>query len=240
MRKTKTEPKRNTREVAYIPERPVKLLKPQSVNQGMLISATKKPEVDIVFAAGPAGTGKTYGAGGSALDMLQAGIVKQIILTRPYVPAGESYGHLPGTIEEKFAPYLQPYLQVFTDRIGKQLLNQMLEDGRITAVPIGFLQGLTFQDCVVLVDEAENLTLDQARLIMTRLGKNKETGGSSKVFFMGDEKQAYIKNSGFMTCIKIFESVSIARTITFSIADVVRSNVCRVVLEAFENYEDAA
>jgi phosphate starvation-inducible PhoH-like protein len=228
MRKTKTAPKRNNKEqeVVYLAERPTKLLKPQSHNQSLLIQATHSSQ--LVFAAGPAGTGKTYVAMSRALDMLQAGLIQQIVLTRPKIPAGEDYGHLPGTIEEKMAPYLAPYRQVIIDRIGKQGMAKMLEDERIIAIPIAFMQGLTFNNAAILVDEAENATLIQIRLIATRLGYG------SAAFFMGDEKQTYIRNSGFMQSIALLDHLSIVKVIQFTIDDVVRSEACRLVLEAFE------
>jgi phosphate starvation-inducible PhoH-like protein len=232
MRKKQTKQKSQkqtevTIEVTFEPV--VKLLKPQSHNQSLLIQATHTS--NIVFAAGPAGTGKTYVAVSRALDMLQAGIIQQIILTRPKIPAGEDYGHLPGTLEEKMAPYLAPYKQVIIDRIGKQGLIKMLEDGRIMAVPVGFLQGLTFNNAVILVDEAENATLIQLRLILTRLGYG------SSCFLMGDERQTYINNSGFLQVIKLLKLVPIVKTVWFTIDDVVRSEACRLVLEAFETLE---
>jgi len=210
----------------YAPANPVKLLRPKTENQAKLIQATYKSS--IIFANGPAGTGKTYVAGARAIDMLQSGQINQMILTRPYIPAGEKYGHLPGTIDEKFLPYLQPYLQVFHDRIGKAETNKMLLDGRIQVIPIGFLQGLTFNNSVILIDEAENCTLLQIELICTRIGME------TIAMFTGDQNQSYIPNSGFTDAIRILNGLPVVDIITFGIDDVVRSETCKLVLEAFD------
>ena len=209
----------------------VKLLKAPTVNLGHLIKATKIPEISIVFAVGPAGTGKTYTATSCAIDALNAGLIKQIILTRAYVPAGESYGHLPGTIDEKFAPYLAPYIQVFKDRVGIACLERMIKDGRVLVVPIGFLQGMTFNDACILVDEAENCTFIQLKLILTRLGYN------CKAFFMGDKDQSYIRNSGLMKVVERLQNLHITRVIRFTIKDSIRSESCQLVLEALEDLD---
>jgi phosphate starvation-inducible PhoH-like protein len=204
----------------------VKLLRAQSENQQLMINATYKSH--LVFASGPAGTGKTYIAVSRAIDMLLAGNISQIVLTRAKVPAGEDYGHLPGEIDEKMAPYLAPFKQIMEERLGIQQMNRMIQCGQIIAIPLGFLQGLTFNYAAILIDEAENCTAEQIRLISTRLGHN------SVAFFMGDEKQCYIRNSGFMKAIQILESLHIVSVIRFTIADVVRSETCRLVLEAYE------
>lgn len=223
--KIKTKP-----EVIYISERIVKLLKPKNENQAQLINSICTNNITI--ANGCAGTGKTYISGSKAIDFLQAGVVKTIILTRPYVPAGEKLGFIPGTIEEKFAPYLEPYLDCFIDRIGKQQVTAMLTDGRIQAKPISFIQGKTFNDAIILVDEAENATKDQLKLILTRMGEN------CKCVIMGDQAQTYIPNSGFNETIKILHNVPRLKTINFTVADVVRSDTCRYVLEAYEKYDE--
>lgn len=222
-KKTAAKPKDN---VLYIPENPVKLLRPRNERQALLIKSICNNTISI--ASGPAGTGKTFVSGSKAIDLLQSGIVSRIILTRPYVPAGEKLGFIPGTIEDKFAPYLEPYLDCFNDRIGKQAVNAMLTDGRIQAKPISFLQGKSFTDCAILVDEIENATLDQIKLVLTRMGEN------CKAILMGDSDQTYINNSGFMDAIRILKDVPRLGVVEFEIADVERSETCRYVLEAFE------
>jgi len=227
MRKSKIKAKT---EVVYLPERPVKLLRPKNENQEKLIKAIRNNT--ITFANGVAGTGKTFIGASLAIEMLQAGIVSRIILTRPYVPAGEKLGFIPGTIEEKFAPYLEPYLDIFIERIGRANVNAMLTDGRIQAKPISFIQGKTFNDSIILVDEVENATFDQIKLILTRIGEG------SKAVLMGDTAQTYIQNSGFTRTMKVLQSVPRLAVVTFTVHDVVRSDICRHVLEAYEKEND--
>jgi len=217
---------KKSKEVISIPERPVKLLKPRSENQKELMRSIRNNFITI--ACGPAGTGKTYIGASLAIDMLSAGTVNNIILTRPYVPAGEKLGFIPGEISEKFAPYLEPYLDCFIDRVGRQQVNNMIMDGRIQAKPISFIQGKTFNNSVILIDEVENATSDQIKLILTRMGEN------TKAILMGDPAQTYINNSGFVSAMKILESVPKLGIVKFNIDDVVRSETCRHVLEAYE------
>ncbi len=219
-------PKVKNREV--IPERTVKLLRAMNPRQAAYIRAICNDT--LIIADGPAGTGKTYIATIKALDLLQSGVVSQIILTRPAVPAGEKLGFLPGTIAEKYEPYIRPYMKALKERLSPDVLKQMLEDGRIVAEPISFIQGLTFDNAVLLVDEAENLDIQQFKLLLTRLGEG------AKAIFMGDLDQSYINNSGFDLAIDILYRIT--TVITFEIQDVVRSKICRQVLEAFASYEE--
>lgn len=229
MRKSKSKPKT---EAVYVLERPVKLLRPKNENQEKLIKSIRNNNITI--ANGVAGTGKTFIGASLAIEMLQAGLVSRIILTRPYVPAGEKLGFIPGTIEEKFAPYLEPYLDTFVDRVGRQLVNAMLTDGRIQAKPISFIQGKTFNDAIILVDEVENATADQIKLILTRMGEG------TKAVLMGDVQQTYISNSGFVKAIEILKNVPKLGIITFAVSDVVRSETCRYVLEAYERANESS
>jgi len=212
------------KEVAYIPEVPTKLLRPRNPRQAEAISSLCNNSITIL--SGPAGTGKTYIAAAKALDLLQAGIISQIIITRPYI-ASEKMGFLPGEVADKFEPYLAPYMDAFTDRIGKATLNAMLADGRIQAQPIAFIQGKTFNDAIILLDEVENASAEQIKLVLTRLGDN------SRAVLMGDTDQSYINNSGFHDAMSILKSVPRLQIIEFQICDVVRSEVCRHVLEAY-------
>jgi len=216
-----------TKDVVYIPERPVKLLKPKSENQAKLMNSIRNNVISI--ANGPAGTGKTYLGASIAIDMLHSGLIERIILTRPYVPAGEKLGFIPGTIEEKFAPYLEPYLDCFVDRVGKQEVNTMLTDGRIQAKPISFMQGKTFTNAIILIDEVENATHDQIKLILTRIGEG------TKAILMGDMAQTYIPNSGFKRAMNILKDVPKLGIVNFTVSDVIRSDTCRFILEAYEN-----
>lgn len=218
-------PKRKAeKEVVYIPEVPTKLLRPRNPRQAAAISSLCNNSITIL--SGPAGTGKTYIAASKALDLLQAGIISQIIITRPYI-ASEKMGFLPGEVADKFEPYLAPYMDAFADRIGKAVLNSMLADGRIQAQPIAFIQGKTFTDAMILLDEVENATNEQIKLVLTRLGDN------SRACLMGDTDQSYINNSGFYEAMSILKSVPRLEIIEFEVCDVVRSEACRHVLEAY-------
>jgi len=229
MRKSKS---RSKVEAVYVPERPVKLLRPKSESQEKLIKSIRNNS--ITFANGVAGTGKTFIASSLAIEMLQSDLVSRIILTRPYVPAGEKLGFIPGEIADKFAPYLEPYLDCFVDRVGKQVVSAMLTDGRIQAKPISFLQGKTFNDSIVLVDEVENATADQIKLILTRMGEG------TKAILMGDPAQTYNHNSGFVKAMEILKDVPKLGIITFSVKDVVRSETCKHVLEAYERANESS
>ena len=212
------------KDIVYIPEAPTKLLKARNHRQSVAISSLCNNSITIL--TGPAGTGKTYLAASKALDLLQAGIISQIIITRPYV-ASEKMGFLPGEVADKFEPYIAPYIDAFTGRIGKQALNQMLADGRIQAQPIAFIQGKTFNDAMILLDEVENATSEQIKLVLTRLGDN------SRACLMGDTDQSYINNSGFYQAMQILKGVPRLQVVEFEICDVVRSDTCRHVLEAY-------
>jgi len=217
---------KKSKDMISTPERQSKLLKPRNGNQKDLMHSIRNNFITI--ACGPAGTGKTYLGASLAIDMLLAGTIKTIILTRPYVPAGEKLGFIPGEIAEKFAPYLEPYMDCFIDRVGKQLVSAMLTDGRIQAKPISFIQGKTFNDAMILVDEVENATGDQIKLILTRMGEN------TRAVLMGDPAQTYINNSGFASAMSILQDVPKLGIVKFEVSDVVRSATCRHVLEAYE------
>jgi len=229
MRKPKSKSKV---EAVFIPERPVKLLRPRNENQEKLIKSIRNNFITI--ANGVAGTGKTFIGASVAMELLQSGQVSRIILTRPYVPAGEKLGFIPGEVDEKFAPYLEPYMDCFVDRVGRQVLTSMLTDGRIQAKPISFIQGKTFNDAVILVDEVENATADQIKLILTRMGEGTRT------ILMGDPQQTYIHNSGFLKAMDILKDVPKLGIVNFSVSDVVRSETCRYVLEAYERANESS
>ncbi len=149
-------------------QRYMRRVKPRSDNQQRLMEAIE--EHALTLALGPAGTGKTYLAISAAVDAYDAGDIDRIILTRPAIEAGESLGYLPGDMHEKMAPYLRPLYDALSDRLGAKRLRQMIGDGDIEIAPVGFMRGRTLNNAFVLIDEAQNCTYAQLKMILSRLG----------------------------------------------------------------------
>ena len=143
-------------------------VKPRTANQGALLEALDSH--NLVCALGPAGTGKTYLAISKAVERLEAGDVGRIVLTRPAVEAGESLGFLPGDMEEKLDPYLRPLYDALNDRLGGKRLKQLLNDGGIEIAPVAFMRGRTLNNAFVVIDEAQNCTYGQIKMLLTRMG----------------------------------------------------------------------
>lgn len=153
----------NDRDQSYI-----KKIRPRSDNQRVLMEAIEgKP---LTVALGPAGTGKTYVAIAAAVEALEAGTVSRIVLSRPAVEAGENLGFLPGDMREKLDPYLRPLWDALNDRMGPKRLAQHLDDGTIEIAPVAFMRGRTLNNAFVLIDEAQNCTYGQLKMLLTRLG----------------------------------------------------------------------
>ncbi len=146
----------------------VKNIKPRSDGQAKLMQAIK--DYSLTVAIGPAGTGKTYLAISSAVEALEKGEIERIILSRPAMEAGESLGYLPGDMHEKMAPYLRPLYDALGDRLGGKRVRTLLEDGTIEIAPIGFMRGRTLNNAFVVIDEAQNCTYSQLKMILSRLG----------------------------------------------------------------------
>ena len=146
----------------------VKNIKPRSKGQEILMQYIE--DYSLTMAIGPAGTGKTYLAIASAVQALEKGEVERIILSRPAMEAGESLGFLPGDMQEKMAPYLRPLYDSLGDRLGGKKVRQLLEDGTIEIAPIGFMRGRTLNNSFVVIDEAQNCTYVQLKMILSRLG----------------------------------------------------------------------
>lgn len=146
----------------------VKNIKPRSEGQAELLKAIKKYSLSV--AIGPAGTGKTYLAIASAVEALEQGKIERIILSRPAMEAGESLGYLPGDIHEKMAPYLRPLYDALGDRMGGKKVRQMMDDGTIEIAPVGFMRGRTLNNAFVVIDEAQNCTYGQIKMLVSRLG----------------------------------------------------------------------
>jgi phosphate starvation-inducible PhoH-like protein len=157
------DPLEDRRDQSYL-----RTVRPQSANQKTLLSAIA--EHSLVLALGPAGTGKTYLAISSAVEALEAGQVDRIVLSRPAIEAGESLGFLPGDLQEKMAPYLRPLYDALADRLGGKRLRQMLADGTVEIAPIAYMRGRTLNNAFVVIDEAQNCTYAQIKMLLTRLG----------------------------------------------------------------------
>ncbi|MDH5772389.1 MAG: PhoH family protein [Rhodospirillaceae bacterium] len=149
-------------------QRYLKTIKPRSDNQKALIDAIDAKS--LVMALGPAGTGKTYLAISKAVEALEKGHIGRIVLTRPAVEAGETLGFLPGEMEEKLAPYLRPLFDALADRMGNSSIKKMMKDGTIEIAPVGFMRGRTLNNAFVVIDEAQNCTYGQIKMLLTRLG----------------------------------------------------------------------
>ncbi len=146
----------------------MKTIKPKSPGQARLIEAMG--ERNLVLALGPAGTGKTYLAIAQAVEALEAGSVGRIVLSRPAVEAGEALGFLPGDMEDKLAPYLRPLYDALSDRLSMKRVKAMMQEGLIEIAPIGFMRGRTLNNAFVVIDEAQNCTYGQLKMLLTRLG----------------------------------------------------------------------
>lgn len=153
----------NDRDQSYI-----RKIRPRSDNQRLLMEAIDARPLTI--ALGPAGTGKTYLAITAAVEALEAGTVSRVVLSRPAVEAGENLGFLPGDMCEKLDPYLRPLYDALNDRLGPKRLRQNLDDGTIEIAPVAFMRGRTLNNCFVLIDEAQNCTFGQLKMLLTRLG----------------------------------------------------------------------
>ncbi len=149
-------------------QRYVRNIEPRTANQAALIDAIRN--YDLVFALGPAGTGKTYLAVALAVEALEAGDVARIVLSRPAIEAGEALGYLPGTAEDKLSPYLRPLYDALRDRMGARRMKAALEDGTIEIAPIAFMRGRTLNNAFVVIDEAQNCLYSQLKMLLTRLG----------------------------------------------------------------------
>mgnify|MGYP000043386547 CR=1 FL=1 len=153
----------NHRDKSYI-----KTVKPRSDGQKQLMQAID--DYSLTLALGPAGTGKTYLAIAKAVEALEKGEVERIILSRPAMEAGESLGYLPGALEDKMAPYLRPLFDALGDRLGGKKVRQYMEDGTIEIAPVGFMRGRTLNNAFVVIDEAQNCTYQQLKMLLSRLG----------------------------------------------------------------------
>ena len=182
----------------------------------------------ITFGVGPAGTGKSYVAIAMACDMLKDKQIDKIVITRPAVEAGENFGFLPGEIEEKYAPYLDPFRDIMNERLGKSHVEYLIKHKRIEAKPLAFMRGITLKNCWAILDEAQNTSPSQMKLFLTRIGEN------CKVIVDGDCEQKDIKTiSGLSDAINRFQNTRKVGIVEFGVEDIVRSGIVRDVIRAY-------
>ena len=203
----------------------IQSVKPLNFIQGAYLDAIKSN--DIVFGIGSAGTGKTFIAASYAAEQLFYKKVDKIILTRPNIETGRGLGFLPGTLEEKYAPYLLPFDAIFSRALGRGFYEYALKSKTIEPTPLGFLRGTTFEDCIVLVDEAQNCTREEMKMLLSRIGRN------CKMIFSGDTEQSDIPNSGLDDACDRLENIKGVEVIEFLDEDIVRSEICKQIIMAY-------
>ena len=183
----------------------------------------------IVLGTGPAGVGKTYLAAAFAAKELLDKNIDRIIVTRPAIEAGEEMGFLPGEIEEKFDPYLQPFLDVFHRRLGKSHTEALIKSGSIEAAPLAYMRGRTFRNAIVILDEAQNTTPEQMKMFLTRIGEG------STMIINGDIRQSDLKGpNGLADALDRLEGIRGVRVVEFQRSDIVRHGIIQDIVEAYE------
>lgn len=200
-------------------------VKPRTDGQRELMDAIQSH--NLTMAIGPAGSGKTYLAISAAVEALEAGKVEKIILSRPAMEAGESLGYLPGDMHEKMAPYLRPLYDALGDRMGGKRVRQLLEDGTIEIAPVGFMRGRTLNNAFVVIDEAQNCTYAQLKMLLSRLGWH------STMVVTGDPDQSDLLDgmSGLADISKRFEMIENIAVVRLQSEDIVRHPLVAEMLD---------
>ena len=218
-------------DVVYLTEKG-KEIRPKTLQQKAYVDAIRN--YDIVFSIGPAGTGKTYLACASALQALKEERVERIILTRPVVEAGEKLGFLPGDLYEKINPYLHPLYDAFYSMIGPEKFQRYRKEEIIEIIPLAYMRGRTLDDAFIILDEAQNTTPDQMKMLLTRLGFD------TQAVVTGDITQVDLedkRSSGLIQVQGILKKIKGIRFIYFSEADVIRHQLVKKIITAYEEYE---
>mgnify|MGYP006275178269 FL=1 len=207
-------------------------IKPRTPNQGRLVEAAHRN--DVVFAIGPAGTGKTYVAVALAVAAMNQHAVKRIVLSRPAVEAGEQLGFLPGDFYEKIDPYLRPLYDALGDMLTRERLAEYLEQNRVEIVPLAFMRGRTLKSSFVILDEAQNATTRQMKMFLTRLGPD------SRAIITGDITQTDLasrRQSGLVQVQQILRGIDGIQFIYLEREDVVRHRLVREIIAAYEEHD---
>jgi phosphate starvation-inducible PhoH-like protein len=210
-----------------------KIIKAQTANQRKLVESMRKN--DMVFAIGPAGTGKTYTGVALAVQALKNKEVRRIILTRPAVEAGENLGFLPGDLQDKLDPYMQPLYDALRDMIPAEKLEIYIENGTIQIAPLAFMRGRTLDNAFVILDEGQNTTHNQMKMFLTRMGKN------AKFLLTGDPGQIDLPRrtiSGLKEALLILKDVDGVGIIFLDDKDVIRHKLVKKVIAAYKNIEN--
>ncbi|MFO7914477.1 MAG: PhoH family protein [Candidatus Krumholzibacteriales bacterium] len=216
--------------VVYYSTRRRKAIVPKTTRQKEYVEAIRK--FDVVFSIGPAGTGKTYLAIASALEALKRGEIERIFISRPVVETGEKLGFLPGDLKEKIDPYLRPIFDSFAAMIGLEKLQNMIESGAVEIAPLAYMRGRTLNNSFAILDEAQNSTVMQMKMFLTRLGIN------SKAIVTGDITQIDLnspQDSGLVAVQDILGGVRGVEFVFFSEEDVVRHQLVRRIIRAFSS-----
>ena len=207
-----------------------KVIKARTANQRKMISEIEKK--DMLFAIGPAGTGKTYTAVAIAVKSLKDREVKRIIFTRPAVEAGENLGFLPGDLKEKLDPYMQHIYDALYDMIPIEKLNEYIENGTIQIAPLAFMRGRTLDKAFVILDEGQNTTEQQMKMFLTRMGR------SAKFIITGDETQIDLprnQKSGLINAINTLRDIKDISFVTLDAKDVIRHKLVKEIIKAYKN-----
>ena len=211
---------------------PRRAIKTQGKNQSIYIKTIR--ENDLCFGIGPAGTGKTYLAVAAAIEALQKQVVSKIILVRPAVEAGERLGFLPGDLSQKVDPYLRPMYDALYEMLGIDQVNHLIERRAIELAPLAFMRGRSLNDSFIILDEAQNTTVEQMKMFLTRMGFG------SKSVINGDITQIDLptdKVSGLKHAVEVLDGIEGIGIINFNYSDVVRHKVVQNIVEAYEKHE---
>jgi phosphate starvation-inducible protein PhoH and related proteins len=208
-----------------------KVLAPKTVNQRLYLDAIETH--DLTFGIGPAGTGKTYLAVAMAVNALLSKRVSRIVLTRPAVEAGEHLGFLPGTLQEKIDPYLRPLYDALFDMIDAEKVEKFVDRNVIEIAPLAFMRGRTLNDCFIILDEAQNTSIEQMKMVLTRQGFN------SQMVVTGDQTQIDLpggKKSGLLNAVEVLRGVEGIAFVNFDERDVVRHVLVQRIVKAYDRY----
>jgi len=209
-----------------------KIVRARTANQKKLVEEVTHN--DVVFAVGPAGTGKTYTAVALAVRALKNKEIKKLILARPAVEAGESLGFLPGDLKEKIDPYLKPLYDSLSDMIPGDRYARYIENGTIEIIPLAFMRGRTLDNCFVILDEAQNATETQLKMFLTRMGPN------AKVIITGDLSQVDLprnQRSGLKNALNILSRIKGIRIVELDTSDVVRHRLVKEIIKAYDKHQ---